>query len=359
MWEHRQVASLRTALCDRLGIEVPILSAGMGSVAGPELVAAVSNAGGFGVLGVSGASVDGVRRAIANTRALTDRPFGVNVIIDEEGWATTDEDKALVRAEVEAAAAEGIAAVVVFWGDPVPYVALARAKNAALIAQVGSFDEARAAAAAGVDAIIVQGVEAGGHVRGTASVWELLPAVAEAFAPTPVLASGGIGDGAGIARALLLGAQGVSLGTRFVASDESRAHPKYKRRIVESAAEDTVYTEDLYDIHWQGAPHRTLRNRNFDEWVAAGRPRPGNRPGEGTTIGTVVLSSGDRYELPRYVGAGSPIATFEGEIDYMPMWAGESVEAVHDIQPAGELVSRLAAEAVAALEDAARVSGRH
>jgi nitronate monooxygenase len=348
MWEHRQVASLRTALCDRLGIDVPILSAGMGSVAGPELVAAVSNAGGFGVLGVSGASPDGVRQAIANTRALTDRPFGVNVIIDEEGWATTEEDKALVRAEVEAAAAEGVGAVVVFWGDPAPYVALAHAKNVALIAQVGSFGEARMAADAGADAIIVQGVEAGGHVRGTASVWELLPAVVEAVAPTPVLASGGIGDGAGIARALRLGAHGVSIGTRFVASDESRAHPEYKRRIVESEAEDTVYTEDLYDIHWPRAPHRTLRNRTFEEWDAAGRPAPGSRPGEGTTIGTMLLSSGERYELPRYIGAGSPLVTFEGEIDYMPMWAGESVGVVHDVRPAAEIVRKLAQDAAAA-----------
>ncbi|MGH2933129.1 MAG: NAD(P)H-dependent flavin oxidoreductase, partial [Gaiellaceae bacterium] len=206
------------------------------------------------------------------------------------------------------------------------------------------------AADAGVDAVIVQGIEAGGHVRGTASVWELLPPVVEAVTPVPVLASGGIGNGDGIAHALRLGAEGVSLGTRFVASDESRAHPEYKRRIVESTAGDTVYTEDLYDIWWPGAPQRTLRNRNFDEWEAAGRPSPGSRPGEGTSIGTMRLPSGETYELPRYGGAGSPLVTFEGEIDYMPMWAGESVGVVHDIRPAGELVSRLAAEAVVALE---------
>ena len=342
-------ASLHTGLCDRLGIELPILSAGMGSVAGAELVAAVSNAGGFGVLGVSGASADGVRTAIAGARELTDRPFGVNVIIDEEGWATSDDDRALLRADVESATAEGVAAIVVFWGDPAPFVTIAHASDVALLAQVGSLDEAAAAADAGVDAIIVQGVEAGGHVRGTVSIWELLPDVVESVAPVPVLASGGIGDGAGIARALRLGAEGVSIGTRFVASDESRAHPEYKRRIVESAAEDTVYTEDLYDVWWPHAPTRTLRNRTFDEWEAAGRPSPGNRPGEGTTIGRMRLPSGETYELPRYVGAGSPLVTFEGELDHMPMWAGESVAVVHDIRPAGELVARLAAEAVDAL----------
>lgn len=350
LWEHPRVSvPLRTGLCDRLGIEVPILSAGMGSVAGPELVAAVSDSGGFGVLGVSGASPDGVRAAIESVRALTERPFGVNVIIDEEGWATTDEDRALVRSEVESAAAEGVAAIVVFWGDPAPYVAIAHAHGVALIVQVGSLAEAEAAAGAGVDAIIVQGIEAGGHVLGTESVWALLPAVVQAVAPVPVLASGGIGDGAGIARALRLGAEGVSLGTRFVATEESRAHPEYKRRIVESSADDTVYTEDLYDVWWPGAPQRTLRNRTFDEWEAAGRPSPGSRPGEGTTIGTMRLPSGETYDLPRYVGAGSPLVTFDGDLDYMPMWAGESVEVVLDVVPAGELVSRLAVEADAAL----------
>jgi NAD(P)H-dependent flavin oxidoreductase YrpB (nitropropane dioxygenase family) len=271
------------------------------------------------------------------------------VIIDEAGWATSEEDRALIRSEVEAAAEAGAAAVVVFWGDPAPFVPLAHAHGAALIVQVGSVAGAEAGAEAGVDAIIVQGIEAGGHVLATSSVWELLPAVVEAVSPIPVLASGGIGDGAGIARALSLGAQGVSIGTRFVASDESNALPEYKRRIVESSAEDTVYTEDLYDVWWPGAPHRTLRNRNFAEWEAAGRPSPGNRPGEGMTIGTMRLPSGGAYDMPRYAGAGSPIVGFEGDLDLMAMWAGESVGVVNDVQPAGDIVARLAADAAAAL----------
>jgi NAD(P)H-dependent flavin oxidoreductase YrpB (nitropropane dioxygenase family) len=271
------------------------------------------------------------------------------VIIDEEGWATSAEDRELLRAEVAAAVAENVAAVVLFWGDPAPYVELAQGSGVPVLVQVGSLAEAEAAAAAGVDGIIVQGVEAGGHVRGTSSIWELLPAVVEAVPSLPVLASGGIGDGAGIARALQLGAQGVSLGTRFVASEESAAHPDYKRRIVESTAADTVYTEDLYDIHWPGAPTRTLRNRTFDEWDAAGRPPPGSRPGEGTAVGTLRLPSGEAYELPRYGGAGSPLVTFEGDLDYQAMWAGESVEVVHDVPPAAEIVRRLVEEAGAAL----------
>src|SRR5207248_5417997 len=195
------------------------------------------------------------------------RPFGVNFIIDERD--SSDEDKAITHQQVSAAIAARVAAVILFWGDPAPYVEEAHRHGVRIIIQVGSVDEARAAAASGVDAVIAQGVEAGGHVRGTTSIWTLLPAVVEAIKPLPVLASGGIGDGAGVARAHRLGAQGVSLGTRFVASDEAWVHRAYKQRIVDATAEDTVYNE-LYDVWWPKAPHRTLRNKTFEEWVAAG-----------------------------------------------------------------------------------------
>ena len=343
------MVALRTPLCDVLGIDVPILSAGMGSVAGPELVAAVSDAGGFGVLGVSGASPEAVQARISKVRDVTSRPFGVNVIIDEVGWAASEEDRELVRAEVVSAIDARVAAVVLFWGDPAPYVDRARDNGVRILVQVGSVVEAERAAAAGVDAVVAQGVEAGGHVRGTTSIWELLPAVVAAVSPLGVLASGGIGDGDGVARAIGLGAQGVSLGTRFVASEESRAHPEYKRRIVQAAAADTVYTTDLYDISWPGAPTRTLRNRTFAEWEAAGHPAHGHRPGEGTSVGRIRLPSGESFELPRYSGAASPLVGFEGDIDYVAMWAGESVEFVTDVLPAAEIVRRLAEEAVSAL----------
>src|ERR1041384_1255144 len=142
---------LRTPICDMLGIEVPILCAGMGSVAGPELVAAVSEAGGLGVLGVSGGSPAGVRSRIGATRELTRRPIGVNVIIDEEGWATSAEDRELLRTEAAAAVCESVGAVVLFWGAPAPYVELASGSGVPVLVQVGSLAEAEAAAAAGVD----------------------------------------------------------------------------------------------------------------------------------------------------------------------------------------------------------------
>src|ERR1051326_783906 len=221
--------ALRTPLCDQLGIDVPILSAGMGSLAGPDLVAAVSEAGGFGVLGVSGASPGVVRERIGSTRALTKRPFGVNVIIDDVGRAISEEDRELVRAEVVSAVDERVAAIVLFWGDPAPFVDIAHERGVIVLAQVGSLAEAESAAAAGVDAVIAQGVEAGGHVRGTTSIWELLPAVVTAVSPLPVLASGGIGDGAGVARAIALGAQGGSLGTGFGAGVAGSSPPSARQ----------------------------------------------------------------------------------------------------------------------------------
>ncbi len=345
------MVSLRTAICRELGIEYPVFSVGFGMGAGPELAAAVSNAGGFGVLGGVSLPPEQVASTIGRTRELTDGPFGINFIVAElEDTAAAEEDKAEVRLQVATAIEEGVAAVVLFWGDPAPFVEDAHGNGVKVLVQVGSVEEAKSAADAGVDAVIVQGLEAGGHVRGTAPIWDLLPPAVEAVTPLPVLASGGIGDGAGLARALRLGAQGVSLGTRFVASDEAWVHPAHKRRVVESTAEDTVYGE-LYDVWWPGAPHRTLRNRTFDEWEAAGRPPPGKRPGEGTPIGTRRSASGDVQDWPRYaVGLIPP--TFEGDLERVPMLTGESCGVVMEIKPAGQIVKGLVQDAEAALAEA-------
>jgi len=345
------VASLRTPLCDLLGIEHPVLSAGVGAGARAELVGAVSNAGGFGVLGASGMEPGLLRAEVERTRMLTDRPFGINVIIAADPTADADEDMAFFLAQFRAAAEAGAGAVVLFWGDPAAFVDEAHARGLTVLIQVGSVEEAEAAATAGVDAVIAQGVEAGGHVRGTTSIWELVPATVAAVAPVPVLASGGIGDGAGLARALTLGAQAVSLGTRFVASDESNAHPEYKRRVVASVAGDTVYTADLYDVWWPDAPHRTLRNRTFEEWEAAGRPPSGTRPGEGTFIGRRRAPSGELVDWPRYA-TGMATPDFDGELDYAPLWAGESCSVVNDIKPAGDIVRELVSDAETALANA-------
>ncbi|HET7467651.1 MAG TPA: nitronate monooxygenase [Candidatus Dormibacteraeota bacterium] len=334
---------LRTPLCDLLGIKYPILNAGIGPAAGPELAAAVTNAGGFGVLGGGGAPIDVVRRKIAQTRTLTDGPFGVNVILGEPA------DPGDVE-HVAAIAEAGVAAIVLFWGDPTPHLAPVHRHGVKLLIQVGSLAEAQRAATAGVDAVIAQGVEAGGHVRGSTSIWDLLPDTVRALKPLPVLASGGIGDGEALARAITLGAQGASLGTRFVACDETWVHPAYKQRIVDGNAEETVLNE-LYDVGWPDAPHRTLRNKTQAEWEAAGCPPSGSRPGEGTSIGLRTNSNGERAEWIRY-SIGTPPPDFDGDIEYAPLWAGESVSAVNDIKPAAKIVNDLVREAEAALANA-------
>ena len=340
---------LHTPLCDLLGIEHPVLCAGMGGGARPELAAAVSDAGGLGVLGLGGADPETIRREVAETRELTEKPFGINLIIAEsEEPDEAEEDREFIRNQVRTVGQAGVRALFLFWGPVDDFVEDARGHDVKLVVQVGSVEEAVRAAEAGADAVIAQGIEAGGHVRGTMSVWDLLPAIVQALEPVPVLASGGIGDGRSFARALGLGAQGVSFGTRFVASDEFYAHPIYKQRIVDATAEDTVYFADLYNEWWPNAPHRVLRNKLVEEWEAAGRPPPGQRPGEGTTIGTKRSLGGSLVEWPRYaVGVITP--DFEGDFDLAPMWAGKSVAVVNDVKPAGEIVRELVRDAEAAL----------
>lgn len=334
-----------------LCVEWPVLSVGFGAGAGVELASAVSEAGGLGVIGATGMPAEFVRAECERARAVTAAPFGINLIIAEDPEAGAEErtaDAAYFRSAIAAAAAGGATAIVLFWGEPAPYVAGAHEQDMKVLIQVGSVEEAKGAVEAGVDAVIAQGIEAGGHVRGTCSIWELLPETVNAVAPVPVLASGGIGDGAGLARALGLGGQGVSLGTRFVASEEANVHPDYKARIVASTAKDTVYTKNLYDVGWPDAPHRTLRNRTFAEWETAGRPAAGNRPGEGTTIGLRKYPWTDPNPWPRY-SPGMTTRDFDGDLDYAPLWAGESCSVVNDVKPAAVIVRELVRDAALAL----------
>ena len=316
---------LDTPLCQQLEIEHPILSAGMGGgMAGPELVAAVSNAGACGVLGMGGLPAPYIRHQIQQLRTLTDKTFGVNIILPlvQEG-------------QIETCLDERIPLLVLFWGDPRPYVAEAHRRGTKVCLQVGSVEEAVAAADAGVDAIIAQGIEAGGHVKSTTALSTIVPAVVEAVHPLPVIAAGGIATGRGVVAALSLGAQAVSMGTRFVASEEVLASQEYKQRIVHSQAEDTIHTF-LFDVGWPAAAHRVLRNKAVEEWQAAGCPASGQRPGEGEVIGSMPMA-GMTMEAPRY-GIFPPMPGFEGDIEQTALYAGESCSSIHDIKPAGQIV---------------------
>jgi len=322
----------KTALCRQLGIEYPIFSVGFGGgMAGPELVAAVSNAGGCGVLGMGGVPAPYVLKQIQQLRTLTDKPFGVNIILP-----------LLQEGQIEACLDEKIPILILFWGDPKPYVEEAHRRGTKVFIQVGSVEEAKAAAEAGVDAIIAQGVEAGGHVKSTTSLSTIVPAVVEAVKPVPVIAAGGIANGRGIVAALSLGAQAVSLGTRFLCSEETRVVHAYKERVVKSKAEDTVYTL-LFDVGWPDAAHRVLRNKAIDEWEAAGRPASGRRPGESEIIGTTLMID-TPLEVPRY-GVFPPMTGFTGDLEHAALYAGESCSLIHDIKPAGQIVRDLVREA--------------
>jgi NAD(P)H-dependent flavin oxidoreductase YrpB (nitropropane dioxygenase family) len=331
---------LKTQLCRDLGIDLPILNAGMGGgVANAALAAAVSNAGGLGVLGMGGLPGAVIRDEIRKLRSLTAKPFGVNIILAllEEG-------------QIEACLDEKVPVLILFWGDPKPFVAMARRTGTRLVIQCGSVDEAKSAADAGVDAVMIQGVEAGGHVKGTTALSIALPAVVEAVKPLPVIAAGGVANGPGLAAALELGAQAVSIGTRFLCSDESSALRSYKERIVRAKAEDTVHTL-LFDVGWPNAAHRVLRNKAYAEWEAAGSPPPGRRPGEGIPFGAMTIA-GARVELPRY-HIFMPLEGFEGDMEYAALYAGQSCALVNAIEPAAHIVDELARDARAVLQSRA------
>ena len=323
---------LTTPFCRQLGVEHPILNAPMGGgIAGPELAAAVSNAGGLGTLGLAGLPASLIAEQIRRTRALTSKPFLANLII------------AILQGDELAACFDARLPILgLFGGDPGPFVADAHRRGIKVVPQLASVAEALAAAEGGVDAVIAQGVEAGGHVLGTTSLSVVLPAIVDAVRPVPVIAAGGIADGRGLVSALALGAQAVSMGTRFLASNEAAASPVYKELITRSRAEDTVLT-GLFDIGWPGAPHRVLRNRVVSEWEDAGRPPPGKRPGEGTIIGRVRLA-GQSIEVVRY-SVMPPLPGFEGDAEYCCLYAGESCTLVNDIRPAAHIVRDVVREA--------------
>ena len=303
----------------------------MGSFAGPELAAAVSNAGACGVLGSGGQPAEYTRERIRQLKALTNKSFGVNLILP-----------LLQTGQIEACYEEKIPILILFWGDPSPYVKEAHRRGIKVFIQVGSVEEAVAAAAAGVDAIIAQGIESGGHVKSTTSLSTIVPAIVNAVKPLPVIAAGGIANGSGVVAALSLGAQAVSIGTRFLCSTEARVIDAYKQRVVASKAEDTIYTS-LFDIGWPNAPHRVLRNKATEEWEAAGHPSSGQRPGEGTIVGMIDLF-GTTIQVPKY-SAMSASTDFAGDMEYIALYAGESCSLINEIKGAAEIVQDLIREA--------------
>lgn len=319
---------MKNDLCRLLNIEKPILSAPMGGAAGPELVAAVCNAGGFGLIPLWGGSAQRVREGIDQVRALTGGNFAVNLNL---AFPYEEQLQACIERQV--------CAVSLFWGDARAAIGTAKAGGLVVMVSVGSAREARSAAEAGADLIVAQGWEAGGHVWGEVATMALVPAVVDAV-KVPVVAAGGIADGRGMAAALMLGASGVWIGTRFLASAEATVHPTYQRSVLGAADDSTQMYADLYDISWPDAPHRVLANSTSREWQAAGSPASGTRPNEGEVIGK--RPNGDN--VLRYQSY-TPAPGTTGEIEAMPLWAGQGVGLVRKVQPAAEIVDEIYHEA--------------
>ena len=327
--------SLQTALCDAVGIKYPIVQAPIGSATTPELAAAVSNAGGLGHLAVTWRDLEEIRDAIRETRDRTDEPFAVNLALDEA--TTVVETDAHLEAVLEA----GAPIVSFSFGDASPYVDRVHEAGALAVQTVGSAAAAREAVAAGIDVVVTQGLEAGGHVQSEIATTALVPRVADAVGDeVPIVAAGGIAGGRGIAAALALGADGAWLGTRFVATEEANVHEEYRRRLRESDETDTRYTT-LFDKGWPGMPHRVLANETLERWENAGRPPAGDRPGEHEVVARTNDGAGEPIE--RYDEA---LATpdVDGDIEAMALYAGQSVGGVDDVRPAGAIVEDLVSE---------------
>ena len=324
--------TLHTPLCDLLGIEFPIFCAPMGFVVGPELAGAVSEAGGCGLMSFNRNPPEVMRADIRELRQRTDQPFGVNMLLPSD----VDEHAAVC---VE----ERVPLVSFFWGDPSRFVKPAHDAGLKVVHQVGSVEEAKAAADAGVDLIIAQGVEAGGHVRGEVSTLTLVPRVVDAVSPTPVIASGGIADARGLVAMLALGAQGAVFGTRFLAAEEARTHPAYQQRILKAGEGDTVRTT-LFGYSWPHAPHRVLRTAFVEEWLA--EEKRGNEARDDEPVIGATTVGGEKAKVRRFMSY-TPHRETTGDIDSMALYAGQGVGLVNRVQPAAEIVREIAAQAEA------------
>jgi nitronate monooxygenase len=313
---------LTTRFTQLVGCSVPIQQAGMGGLANPRLAAAVTNAGGLGMVTVAGGTLDEIKKWLDAAHEKTAGAIGANFLLYLVDPAQAQEYVATAAARAQV--------VDFFYSDPDPaLIETVHAAGALASWQVGSREEAMAAVKAGCDFIIAQGIEAGGHVRGKVSLMALLNEVLEAV-DVPVLAAGGIGSGRNMAAAA--GADGVRVGTRFIAAEESGAHPKYVEALIKAEAKDTVYT-DVFSYHEAGMPHRVLRS-SVEAALAF----------QGDIVGEVLdEESGERYPIHRFQG-GTIRKVTSGTIEAMPHWAGESVDGVKKIQPAAEIVEELAGD---------------
>jgi nitronate monooxygenase len=319
--------AVKTALTEAFGLKYPIVLAPMGSVAGGRLAAEVSNSGGLGLVGGGYGDPDWLREELSLARDKARRPWGVGLIT----WCATQEI-------VDLALSYEPNAFMLSFGDSSPYASAIKETGCKLICQVQNIEGALAAEAAGADVIVAQGTEAGGHGAEHASTLPLLPAVVDAVDATPVLAAGGIADGRGLAAALMLGAQGVLIGTRFYASIEALGHEQAKEQIVAARGSETKRTQ-VFDVvrglEWpEEYTGRALRNDFLERW-------------DGWEKELATAPSGEDEAFRK--------AEQEGNTDISMVWCGEAVDLISDVPAAAELVRRVGAEAEARLQLVSRL----
>jgi nitronate monooxygenase len=316
--------TIRTALTEAFGLRHPIVLAPMASVSGGRLAAAVSNAGGLGLVGGGYGDPDWLREELPLARDEAKRPWGLGLIT----WHATQET-------VELALSYEPHAFMLSFGNPGPYVPAIKEAGCKLICQVQDVEGALGAEAAGADFIVAQGTEAGGHGAELASTLPLVPTVVDAVSATPVLAAGGIADGRGLAAALMLGAQGVLMGTRFYASIEALGHEQAKERIVAARGSETRRTR-VFDVvrglEWpEDYTGRALRNRFLERW-----------DGREEELAAALDTEGPAFRE----------AMQEGDMDTAVVWCGEAADLILDVPTASGLVRRIGAEAEACLRSA-------
>jgi len=315
-----------TALTEMFGLTHPIVLGPMGGVSGGRLAAAVSNAGGLGLVGGGYGDPAWLRTELSRVTKDTTRPWGVGLIT----WS-------IDRSVLDLALSYRPNAFLLSFGDPRPYASSIKSAGCKLICQVQDIDQALVAREAGADIIVAEGSEAGGHAGARATL-PLVPAVADAVAPIPVVAAGGIVDGRGLAAALMLGAHGVLMGTRFYASAEALGHERAKERIVAAKGGETKQTR-VFDIvrgyAWpQMYPGRALHNRFLENWN-----------GRENELTAALETERTAYQR----------AVKEGDFDTAVVWAGEAVDLIKRIDSAGALVARICEEAEGILRAGARL----
>lgn len=336
--------TISTRLTRDYGLRHPFANAGMGFLAHPALAAAVANAGGLGILGASPDPPPSLPVMVTELRALTDRPWGVDLICAETGFgpACTDE-------HIDACVQLGVP-LVVFHHDPPPqhWVTRLAAAGTAVWMQVSSAALAAAAVELGVVGLVAQGAEAGGHARGSLGLHALLGELRARHPGRLLVAAGGIADGTAVAAAIRAGADGVWVGTRLIASDEAHAHPEYKRRLV--AAAGPAVTTTAFGPEWPGERFRVLPTRTVVEWIGREHEIPDPPPAPAVIGHTRLFPHSAKlpYDMPKF-SCVPPTPDTTGDFEEMAFGAGDGVGDVHDIRPAGEIVTEMMAEAHAIL----------